>query len=162
MSSPWRPETPAGVVMPPGNALTLSGLTLVLVDHLPRHKSVLVGTSKQNLVASATGWGCEAAPGPRIPSLETSESVVFRTRLMFTLDHGRSALLPTCPQVPSPRYVLAADREFRGVHTGASDEYLVPMAREAFEGIGFHLTNSQLEQYALSVAGDRPFEFALD
>jgi len=36
------------------------------------------------------------------------------------------------------------------------------MAREAFEGIGFHLTNSQLEQYALSVAGDRPFEFALD
>jgi hypothetical protein len=80
---------------------------------------------------------------------------------MFTLDHGRS-LLPTCPQVPCPRFVRAADREFRGVHTGASDEYLVPMAREAFEGIGFHLTNSQLEQYALSVAGDRPFEFALD
>ena len=81
---------------------------------------------------------------------------------MFTLYHGRSALLPTRPQVPSPRYVLAADREFRGGHTGASDEYLVPMAREAFEGIGFHLTNSQLELYALSVAEDRPFEFALD
>ena len=80
---------------------------------------------------------------------------------MFTHHHGRSALLPSCPQVPSPRYVLAADREFRGVHTGASDEYLVPMARKAFEGVGFHLTDSQLELYALSVADDQPFEFDL-
>jgi hypothetical protein len=32
-----------------------------------------VGFSGQSLVASATGSGCEATPGPRIPSLKTSK-----------------------------------------------------------------------------------------
>ena len=64
--------------------------------------------------------------------------------------------------LPQRSALLAVDREFRRVHTGSSDEYLVPRAREAFEGVGFHLTDSQLEQYALSVAEDWPFEFALD
>lgn len=39
-----------------------------------------MGCSRQSLVASAARWGCEATPGPRIPSLETSEARRVRTR----------------------------------------------------------------------------------
>ena len=60
-----------------------------------------------------------------------------------------------------PEKILAVDREFRAEHTGAEAEYLTPVARKAFEGIGVHLTDVQLDDYAVSVADDQPFEFDL-
>lgn len=79
----------------------------------------------------------------------------------WRLDIGASCNLPVVLGRLEP-YIVAADREFRGAHAGASDEYLVPRARAAFEGIGLHLTDSQLEQYALSVAEGWTFEFTVD
>ncbi len=55
----------------------------------------------------------------------------------------------------------AADREFRVAHTGATAEYLVSPARRMFDAVGVHLTDTEIEQYALSVADDEPFEFTL-